>query len=246
MTDDALEQLAKLREPFPDNLISKLPRQTFKGGWDGKRKSRCQECGGWHPSENTIHLSYVGHAALTSRMLDVDPLWFYTPLALTDEGLPAFDKSGGLWIKLTICGVTRIGYGHAPSKSNPGDREKEVIGDALRNAAMRFGAALDLWHKGELHVDHDDAPEPVKKKAAKRASTTSIDERDGHEDTDYKIVPYVGTSEQALADIWQTKNMVEWTKLGQTIKANTGFSADEKKQLREAMAERKVELLRNP
>ncbi|HEX7822877.1 MAG TPA: hypothetical protein VF463_19950 [Sphingobium sp.] len=25
-------------------------------------------------------------------------------------------------------------------------REKEVIGDALRNAAMRFGAALDLWH----------------------------------------------------------------------------------------------------
>jgi len=25
---------------------------------------------------------------------------------------------------------------------------KELIGDALRNAAMRFGAALDLWHKG--------------------------------------------------------------------------------------------------
>jgi hypothetical protein len=30
---------------------------------------------------------------------------------------------------------------------------KERIGDALRNAAMRFGAALDLWHKGDLHLD---------------------------------------------------------------------------------------------
>jgi uncharacterized protein YjbJ (UPF0337 family) len=33
---------------------------------------------------------------------------------------------------------------------------KERIGDALRNAAMRFGAALDLWHKGDLHVATDD------------------------------------------------------------------------------------------
>jgi hypothetical protein len=33
---------------------------------------------------------------------------------------------------------------------------KEIIGDALRNAAMRFGAALDLWHKGDLHVETDD------------------------------------------------------------------------------------------
>jgi hypothetical protein len=30
---------------------------------------------------------------------------------------------------------------------------KERIGDALRNAGMRFGAALDLWHKGDLHAD---------------------------------------------------------------------------------------------
>ena len=34
---------------------------------------------------------------------------------------------------------------------------KERIGDALRNAAMRFGAALDLWHKGDLyaHVEEE-------------------------------------------------------------------------------------------
>jgi hypothetical protein len=69
-----------------------------------------------------------------------------------------FDNSGGLWIKLTVCGMTRIGFGDAPKKIG-GDATKECIGDAIRNAAMRFGAALDLWHKGELHV-YDDTPLP--------------------------------------------------------------------------------------
>ena len=73
------------------------------------------------------------------------------------NGLPVMDELGGMWIKLTVCGVTRLGYGHAGSKTG-GDAIKEVIGDALRNAAMRFGAALDLWHKGDLHADEKSAP----------------------------------------------------------------------------------------
>jgi hypothetical protein len=125
-----------MRDPFPDHQISKLP----KGG---------------------TTLSYVGHAALTDRLLDADPMWQWEPLAFTPEGLPRFDETGGLWIKLTVCGVTRLGYGHAKAKAagpnnEPGTREKEVIGDALRNAGMRFGAALDLWHKGELHADREE------------------------------------------------------------------------------------------
>jgi hypothetical protein len=39
---------------------------------------------------------------------------------------------------------------------------KERIGDALRNAAMRFGAALDLWHKGDLHGDDGADDQPAK------------------------------------------------------------------------------------
>ena len=73
------------------------------------------------------------------------------------------DNMGGMWIRLTVCGVTRLGYGDAGTKSG-GDAIKEVIGDALRNAAMRFGAALDLWHKGDLHGDDEGtqgAPEPA-------------------------------------------------------------------------------------
>lgn len=152
--------LAKLREPFAANHISKLPKPTkqqteavkanFKDG------IRCKLCGSWHHPD-VVHLDYVGHAAATDRLLDTDLEWTWEPLAFTSEGLPAFDQTGGLWIRLTVLGVTRLGYGHAAAKSNsdPGAREKEVIGDALRNAGMRFGMALDLWHKGDLHAEAD-------------------------------------------------------------------------------------------
>src|SRR5690606_26004271 len=147
----------------PPHHISRLPKptkaQTEAVRSDRRKGIRCQECGAWHHPD-VIHLDYVGHAALTDRLLDTDIEWTWEPVAFTEAGLPAFDASGGLWIKLTVCGVTRYGYGHAAAKPNqdPGAREKEVIGDALRNAAMRFGAALDLWHKkGALHVDAEEA-----------------------------------------------------------------------------------------
>lgn len=148
--------LELLREPFPENQISKLPKGTkAQNECPVNEKINCKVCGGWHHPK-VIHLSYVGHAALTDRLLDADPLWTWEPFALKD-GLPAFDATGGLWIRLTICGHTRIGYGHAAASTfkEIGSREKEVIGDALRNAAMRFGAALDLWHKGDLHIEDD-------------------------------------------------------------------------------------------
>ena len=146
--------LELLREPFPENQISKLPKGSkAQNECPVAEKIHCKVCRGFHHPK-IIHLDYVGHAALTDRLLDADPLWTWEPFALKD-GLPAFDASGGLWIKLTVCGHTRTGYGHAASSNfkEIGSREKEVIGDALRNAAMRFGAALDLWHKGDLHVE---------------------------------------------------------------------------------------------
>lgn len=118
------EQAAELRRPFPPSVVGKLPR----GG---------------------IQLDYVGHAAVTDRLLSVDPSWTYEFLAFDPEtGLPAYDRAGGLWIKLTVHGVTRYGYGDGPDP-------KQRVSDAIRNAAMRFGVALDLWTKDELesHVD---------------------------------------------------------------------------------------------
>ena len=150
--------LALLREPFPANQISKLPKPT-KAQTDEVRQNfkagiRCEVCGGWHHPK-VVHLDYVGHAALTDRLLDCDPEWNWEPMAFSENGGPAVDEYGGMWIKLTVCGVTRLGYGH-PDNKKGGDAIKETIGDALRNAAMRFGAALGLWHKGDLHPDEDD------------------------------------------------------------------------------------------
>jgi hypothetical protein len=99
-----------------------------------------------------VHLDYVGHAVTTNRLLDVDPAWYWEPLTFDEHGLPKLDQNGGLWIRLTILGVTRLGYGDAQGKTG-GDAMKERIGDALRNAAMRFGVALDLWSKADLHAE---------------------------------------------------------------------------------------------
>ena len=149
--------LALMRVPFLPNQISKLPKPTKKQTDDVKadftKGIRCQVCGAWH-HKDVVHLDYVGHAALTDRLLECDLSWNWEPVAFGPNGAPALDANGGMWIRLTVCGVTRLGYGHSDGKSG-GDAVKEVIGDALRNAAMRFGAALDLWHKGDLHADDD-------------------------------------------------------------------------------------------
>jgi hypothetical protein len=157
MSDD----LKKLREPFPPEAISKLPKGVSKEG----TARQCDICGGFHRAAS-VHLDYVGHAAITDRLLTVDPEWFWEPFALDDRGAPlmVYSKEGwpiGLWIRLTVAGMTRIGYGSC----EPGKTEavKELIGDALRNAGMRFGMALELWHKGELpQEDGPPPPEPVR------------------------------------------------------------------------------------
>lgn len=128
--NDALE---KLREPFPESAISHLE----KGG---------------------TTLSYVGHAAATDRILSSDLRWNWEPFATTESGLPLLDydqngKPVGLWIRLTIAGVTHIGYGSCLPTKN--EAVKELIGDAIRNAGMRFGIALELWTKGELESGHN-------------------------------------------------------------------------------------------
>lgn len=159
--------LAKLREPFPAHQISKLPKPYKRDSAKGK----CAECGGYHGLP-AVHLDYVGHAAATDRLLDTDLEWTWEPLAVDERGLPAFDKNGGLWIKLTVAGVTRLGYGSADGKSG-GDAVKEIIGDAIRNAGMRFGMALDLWHKGDLHLEDDTATEGADQGHSEKGAVSS-------------------------------------------------------------------------
>jgi hypothetical protein len=178
MSDIKKTGLALLREPFPLNQIGKLPKptkqQTDAVKADYKVGTRCHVCQGWHHPQ-VVHLDYIGHAALTDRLLDCDPEWNWEPLALDANGQPVM-KDGGMWIKLTVCGVTRLGFGDADGKTGA-NATKELIGDALRNAAMRFGAGLDLWHKGDLHAEEEqDAPVDYKFKINAAANLRELGE----------------------------------------------------------------------
>lgn len=152
-------------------------------------KQNCAECGNYITTRH-MHLDYVGHAEVTDRLLSADPEWSWEPLSrdidpsllaavadqvdstvlsmLIENSPPHFERDGnnqpvGLWIKLTVAGVTRKGFGSVDSGKF--DAEKQLIGDALRNAAMRFGVALDLWSKSELESALDETP-PVQTPAA--------------------------------------------------------------------------------
>ena len=118
------EQAAALRKPFPRESIGILPK-PYKAD---SPKGKCAQCGGVHGLP-AVHLDYVGHAAVTDRLLSVDPGWTWEPLALDEHGLPALDRAGNLWIKLTICGTTRLGVGDGKSA-------KERIGDCLAEGTM--------------------------------------------------------------------------------------------------------------
>ena len=138
--------LAKLREPFAPSQIGKLPKPTKRNA----EKGNCRQCGGYHGLP-AVHLDYVGHAAITDRLRQVDPTWYWEPFAVDTDGGPLIREVNGtavMWGRLTVCGVTRIGVGTCDAGKS--ERDKELIGDFLRNAAMRFGAGLDLWSKEEL------------------------------------------------------------------------------------------------
>jgi hypothetical protein len=165
---DAFKGLELLKQEVPANLVGKLPRVTCadcrKNQCQRHQKAKCTVCSGWLGQH--MHLDYVGHAETTAQLLAADLAWNWEPVAFDANGLPAFDADGGLWIKLTVCGVTRLGYGTADNANgfkSRGDIRKEIIGDALRNAAMRFGWALNLWAKTDIHErapqeEHDSAP----------------------------------------------------------------------------------------
>ncbi len=164
------DQAKALRAEFDLSLIGKLPKvscgactQAAKNAsraadkhCDRHQVIQCQVCKAFITTGH-IHLDYVGHAATTDRLLQVDPEWSWEPMGFNPDGTPAIDRDGNLWIRLTVAGVTRPGVGDGASM-------KEKVGDAIRNAAMRFGVALDLWAREDLHANEtvpDAGPDPL-------------------------------------------------------------------------------------
>lgn len=178
---DQTATLAKLRAAFKATQIGKLPRVTCracseaakagKGSCSEHSRAKCDVCGNFISSRH-IHLDYVGHAAATERLLDTDPLWDWQPpsrATLDQLGEPgAIVRNGkgdpvGLWIVLTVAGKSRLGYGSVDAGAT--DAVKQLIGDAIRNAGMRFGIALDLWKKEEKATGSEVQDAPTRQRA---------------------------------------------------------------------------------
>lgn len=160
---ERLAALKRLRRPFPDEAVRLKPVYTGEREPDGRGGNRipdgayglCGVCGKEH-AHPSKHLRYIGHARITERLNDVDPLWSWEPMATDAEGLPLV-RGGCLWIRLTVCGVTRIGVGDAGGKTGA-NAMKEIVGDAIRNAAMRFGCGIEMWFGQE---DEETGPLPA-------------------------------------------------------------------------------------
>lgn len=135
----------------PDpSIVGKLPkrRKNADGSWGAP-----------------VFLDYVGHADITKILIEVDPLWNWEPVAW-ENGRPAITERDGiatLWVRVTLLGKTMLGCGSVNASKE--DLDKELIGDALRNAAMRFGIALALWSNAEwAETDHKPTVETVTRK----------------------------------------------------------------------------------
>lgn len=128
-----------------------------------------------------IQLDYVSHAEITRILLSVDPHWRWVPIAW-DNGRPAIHVENGMatmWGELTLLGQARLGVGSV--RADKADLDKELVGDFLRNAAMRFGIALSLWSKQEWDdLNHPSpasrqthqAPQPAKPPKPTKAADT--------------------------------------------------------------------------
>lgn len=94
------------------------------------------------------NLLYMGHAEVTLALIDVDPEWGWRPAGFDANGSPQIEEHGKrlvMWGYLTLLGVERLCVGTC--EAHKADPEKELVGDLLRNGAMRFGIGTKLWSK---------------------------------------------------------------------------------------------------
>jgi len=104
-------------------------------------------------------LDFVGHADICRILITIDPLWSWEPIEW-DGGKPAMYIENDMltmWGRLTVLGKSVIGVGTV--KASAIEASKQVVGDYLRNSAMRLGISLSLWTKSEWsELDHTPAP----------------------------------------------------------------------------------------
>lgn len=146
------EKMAKaLRTPFRREQL-----MSFTRTWTDKRTGEIRQ----------HEVPAVNIGTVIARISSVDPHWSWRPFALDENGLPAYtcDKDGepvGLWILLTIGGISMPGYGSYPRRNasirDPGFTAT-LVSQAIKHAARFFGVGLELRAKGaylEEEIEHE-------------------------------------------------------------------------------------------
>lgn len=107
-----------------------------------------------------VVLDYMGHADVTLALIEIDPTYDYG--WVTDEhGRMMVERADKLHVLhgwLRVLGQTRWGVGTCEVRKE--EYHKELIGDLLRNCAMRFGVATALWSKVERSDNSEEPPPP--------------------------------------------------------------------------------------
>lgn len=147
-----------------------------------------------------IQLDYVSHAEITKILLEIDPHWRWVPIEWKD-GRPAVHVENGIatmWGELTLLGQARLGVGSV--RADRADLDKELVGDFLRNAAMRFGIALSLWSKQEWEENEQPRPAARPKPAAQRLAARAAEPATPQVLTDEQRAQFVTACEKAQLD----------------------------------------------
>ena len=85
-----------------------------------------------------------------------------------------------MWGRITVHGKSIIGVGTCEARK--GEPEKELVGDMIRNAAMRFGIGTKLWSKAFDEPARSASPLDPQRKKAEQAEAL-FDRCKGADDT---------------------------------------------------------------
>lgn len=157
---ETADELVNSATPIVVNLSAPVPMPTLQADPARQASLLSQIPSNWaNPPAELIsklpkggtQLDYMGHADVTLALIQIDPMFDYGWVT-KEDGSMLINKVGDLyslegWV--TVHGHTRRGVGTCEARKN--EYQKELIGDLLRNCAMRFGIATTLWSKAERH-----------------------------------------------------------------------------------------------
>ena len=119
-------------------------------------------------------LDFVGHADITRILIEIDPMWTWEPCGWVN-GRPHIHVENGtatMWGHLYVHGKPMLGVGSV--RADKQELDKELVGDFLRNSAMRFGISLALWTKNEWEDLGGHAPAPQKSIPARKPAPKPV------------------------------------------------------------------------